>query len=62
VRRVEVDQRGAERGQRGAGGDALRDPGGEQDRDVAGDDEQHQRRRLQRDRRGQYGPAAQVIG
>ncbi len=61
VRRVEVDERRPERRERRAGGDALRDARDRQPGDAVGDDEQHERDGLQRDRRGQHGAPADVV-
>ncbi|ARX80792.1 hypothetical protein SMD44_00190 [Streptomyces alboflavus] len=61
MRRFEVDEGGAQSGRRRTRGDALQHPGGSQDGHVTGGEEEDERDRLQRDRRGQHGPSAEVV-
>ena len=62
MRRVQVHQRGAERGQGSAGSEALHHPGEDQDRDVTSGDECHQGYGFKRDRGGEDRPPADMIG
>jgi hypothetical protein len=62
VRRLEVDERGAEGGDGRPGRDALQEPGDRQHGDVARDQEQQQSDELEPDRGGEHGPAPDVVG
>ena len=61
VRRVEIDQGGAERGQHQPGGDALHRPGQQQHGHVPGQQEQHQGAGFQRDGGRQDQSPAHVV-
>jgi hypothetical protein len=59
--RVQVDKRGSQRRERGAGGDPLGDAGGDETGDITRGQEEDERGRLERDRSGQHRAATDVI-
>ncbi len=61
MRGIQINQRRTECRHRRTGGDALQQPGDQQDGDVTGGDEQHQGNKFQRDRRGQHGSPPDVV-
>src|SRR5712692_10496909 len=60
--RVQVDQRGSDRGERDAGGDALHEASKQKGGDTSRSDEHDEGRTFKRNRRGQERAATDVIG